>query len=322
MPLTLPRLLFSLAAPSNQLSVLTFHRVLPQHDPLQLGEPSASEFRSWLEAWSRWFQFVPLSQAVARLQAGQLSEPTACITFDDGYVNNLVVAAPILESLGIPATFFVATGFADGRTMFNDKITCVFRKAQGSELDLSQLGLGRWPIHSVEARRVSLTAVIVKVKHLAYAEREALVDAIVSQSGINLDVQPMMTQEQVQTLAKKGFEIGAHTVSHPILRELPDAEAAREICESRSHLQAITGQKVEMFAYPNGRPGEDYDLRHVAMVKQAGFIGAVSTIPGAASKTDDLYQIPRFTSWHGASWKSGVQFLRNYRTPIRALKTV
>ena len=204
--------------------------------------------------------------------------------------------------------------------MFNDKLTSVFRNCLGPVVDLTAVNLGRWPIETDAQRRTSLTAVILKVKHLPYSEREALVDLTVAHSGIHLDRQPMMTSAQVCALAAKGFEIGAHTVSHPILRELSDADAAHEIQTSRAQLQAITGQQVEMFAYPNGRPGEDYDLRHTAMVEQAGFIGAVSTIPGAASKDDDLYQIPRFTPWHGASWKSGVQFLRNYRTPIRALK--
>jgi peptidoglycan/xylan/chitin deacetylase (PgdA/CDA1 family) len=305
---------------NSRLTVLTFHRVLEQPDDLQLGEPSALQFEKWISKWARWFQFLPLSEAVNALGAGRLGARRACITFDDGYANNLEIAAPILSKLGLPATFFIATGFSSGGTMFNDKLTQVFRSARGSSLDLSAFNLDFWPIDSLAARRDSLREVILRVKHLKYAEREALVDAIVLRSGSSLEPHPMMTTEQVKKLAHMGFEIGAHTVSHPILRELTDSEAEGEIRTSRQQLQAITGQKVEMFAYPNGRPGEDYDLRHAKMVQDAGFIGAVSTIPGAASKADDLYQIPRFTPWHGASWKSGIQFLRNYRTPIKALR--
>lgn len=307
------------AGPRAQLSVLTFHRVLPEKDPLQSSEPSAAEFEAWLSGWSKWFRFRLLSEAVSELRNGQIAEHTACVTFDDGYANNLEVAAPILSRLGVPATFFIATGFSSGGMMFNDKLTHVFRAAQGGELDLSLHDLGRWPVEGVDARRDSMNAVIRKVKHLKYAERETITNAIVLQSNTDVDSQPMMTSQQVKKLSSMGFEIGAHTVSHPILRELADADAEREIRTSREQLQTLTGQKVEMFAYPNGRPGDDYDLRHTKMVKDAGFIGAVSTIPGAASMQSDLYQIPRFTPWYGASWKSGVQFLRNYRTPIRAL---
>jgi peptidoglycan/xylan/chitin deacetylase (PgdA/CDA1 family) len=255
------------------------------------------------------------------MHSGTMTGRCACITFDDGYANNLEIAAPILNRLGLPATFFIATGFSSGGMMFNDKLISVFRSARGNELDLSAHNLGRWQIGSPQARSASLGEVIRKVKHLNYADREALVNAIVLESKANIEPHPMMTSDHVKALSGLGFEIGAHTVSHPILRELSDKDAEHEIRASRTQLQALTGQKIEMFAYPNGRPGEDYDLRHTKMVKEAGFLGAVSTIPGTASRNDDLYQIPRFTPWHGASWKSGVKFLRNYRTPIRALKS-
>jgi peptidoglycan/xylan/chitin deacetylase (PgdA/CDA1 family) len=308
------------AGPRAQLSVLTFHRVLPEFDPLQTSEPSVAQFERWIAGWSKWFRFRLLSEAVHDLRNGTLREHTACITFDDGYANNLDLAAPILQRLGVPATFFIATGFSRGGMMFNDKLTHVFRQAKGSEIDLSVYNLGRWPVDCETSRRESMNTVIRKLKHLKYAEREALSDAIVMQSNTTVDPHPMMSFDQIKLLANMGFEIGAHTVSHPILRELPDGEAENEIRTSREELKALTGQKVQMFAYPNGRPGDDYDLRHTQMVKNAGFIGAVSTIPGAASKQSDLYQIPRFTPWYGASWRSGLQFLRNYRTPIRALR--
>ncbi len=303
-----------------KLTVLTFHRVLPEADALLEGEPSAAQFEQWLSHWEKWFRFRTLTEATHALRNGQLSEPTAAITFDDGYKNNLDVAAPILSRLGLPATFFIATGFSAGGMMFNDRLTSVFRDAKGSQIDLSAHGLGSWPIDSLENRRNSMSTVIRKVKHLPYHERDALVNAIVLHSGAALDPNPMMTSDEVCKLSNLGFEIGAHTVTHPILRALSDADAAHEIRTSRATLQALTGQKVEMFAYPNGQPGKDYDLRHARMVEEAGFIGAVSTIPGAASSSDDLYQIPRFTPWYGASWRSGVQFLRNYRRPINALK--
>jgi peptidoglycan/xylan/chitin deacetylase (PgdA/CDA1 family) len=303
-----------------QLAVLTFHRVLPEPDPLLYTELHAERFETVLGCWANWFDFVPLVEAVSKLRTGKLERSLACVTFDDGYVDNLEVAAPLLKKMGIPATFFVATQFSDGGMMFNDRVIEAVRAGRDSHLDASAVGLDRWPIGNVEERRAAVLGILSKVKYLSYAERDRVTAQLFEFAGAKKSKQPMMTLQQVKQLAELGFDIGAHTISHPILREIPDEQARFEITEGRRQLQELTGQKVEMFAYPNGRPGEDYDLRHVQMVKDAGFIGAVSTIPGAASKDDDLYQIPRFTPWHGASWKSGVQFLRNYRTPIRALK--
>jgi peptidoglycan/xylan/chitin deacetylase (PgdA/CDA1 family) len=304
----------------RHLTVITFHRALNEADPLLIDEPDGQALRIQLSQWGKWFRFQALSEAVHDLRSGTLKRSVACVTFDDGYADNLEVAAPVLASLGIPATFFVATKFSDGGMMFNDRVIGAVRAARGDVMDATEMGLGCWPISSLAEKRAAINGILSKVKYLPYEERERVTNALPLLAGAKLDPHPMMTREQVNRLASKGFEIGAHTISHPILREIPDDQARFEITEGRRQLQELTGQKVEMFAYPNGRPGEDYDLRHVQMVKDAGFIGAVSTIPGAASKDDDLYQIPRFTPWHGASWKSGVQFLRNYRTPIRALK--
>jgi peptidoglycan/xylan/chitin deacetylase (PgdA/CDA1 family) len=310
----------SRAGASGRLTVLTFHRALAQPDDLLHDEPDAVALNLRLSYWGKWFKYVSLGEAVSRLRSGNLAKSCLCVTFDDGYEDNLTVAVPELLKLGIPATFFIATKFSDGGMMFNDRVIAAVRGVAEHGLDTDHLKLGRWDVSNIESKRATIAGILQKVKHKSYDERERITLALAEQTDTKLDPHPMMTREQVKTLASKGFEIGAHTISHPILREIPDERARFEITEGRKQLQALTGQKVEMFAYPNGRPGEDYDLRHVQMVKDAGFIGAVSTIQGAASKHDDLYQIPRFTPWHGASWKSGVQFLRNYRTPIRSLK--
>ncbi len=289
-------------------------------DTLFSTEPHAQNFGQWVSTWAKWFNFLPLTDAVERLRGGRLPAAAACITFDDGYVDNVEVAAPILKKLGVPATFFVATDFIDGGMMFNDRVIEAFRAAPAGELDLSGLGVGVWSTENAAARAAAVDGVLRQVKYLPYEKREAVTRAIAERAGATLDPHPMMNASQIQRLAGMGFEIGAHTCSHPILLETPDDVAEHEMRESRARLQKITQQHVRMFAYPNGRPNEDYGLKHTQMARDIGFLGAVATIPGAAKRGDDLYQIPRFTPWHGASWKSGVQFLRNYGSPIQALK--
>ena len=75
---------------------------------------------------------------------------------------------------------------------------------------------------------------------------------------------------------------------------------------SRQALEGIVGQPVRLFAYPNGRPGEDYTRRDRDLVESLGFDAALSTTWGAASRGSDLYQLPRFTPWdHGSHDGSG-----------------
>jgi len=112
------------------------------------------------------------------------------------------------------------------------------------------------------------------------------------------------------------MEIGGHTVRHPILTELPDDEAEREIAHGREALRQLTGAPVEVFAYPNGRPGRDYDARHVALVRQLGFRCAVSTAPGVVRPGDDELQWPRFTPWDNtaARWLARLTATRYRRS--------
>jgi peptidoglycan/xylan/chitin deacetylase (PgdA/CDA1 family) len=108
------------------------------------------------------------------------------------------------------------------------------------------------------------------------------------------------------------MQIGAHTVSHPILAKLDARHAADEIGRSRDVLQTLLGERVSLFAYPNGKPGTDYlPAVHPAIVRELGFDAAVSTRWAAARRTDDVFQIPRFTPWDRDRLKFGARLARN-----------
>jgi peptidoglycan/xylan/chitin deacetylase (PgdA/CDA1 family) len=107
------------------------------------------------------------------------------------------------------------------------------------------------------------------------------------------------------------MEIGAHTVSHPILAQVSIDAARREIGEGRVQLEHIIGAPVRVFAYPNGKPGRDYRCEHVALVRDLGFDCAVSTAWGAARAGADLYQIPRFTPWDRTNAKFALRLFGN-----------
>lgn len=108
------------------------------------------------------------------------------------------------------------------------------------------------------------------------------------------------------------MEIGGHTVSHPILLNLSDEEARREIADGKRLLENITGTPLKLFAYPNGKPEKDYGTAHVSMVQQLGFAAAVSTTWGTAHAGSDLYQLPRFTPWDKSPRRFVLRLLQNY----------
>ncbi len=279
-----------------RLSIVIFHRVMPQVDPLFPEEMHAERFDRLLGMLRRAFCVVTLGQALALQAAGRLPRRALTITFDDGYADNAEVALPLLQRHGLPATFFVATGFLDGGRMFNDTVIECLRATRVQRIDLSEWGLGPRDLDSATARRQAIDALLPKVKYLALAERELFLKRLLSLAGQpDLPTTLMMRSAQVVQLHQAGMEIGGHTVKHPILRVLPDSEAEAEITGGRKRLQSLIDAPVDVFAYPNGKPGQDYDGRHVAMVRRLGFKAAVSTASGVASFGVHDHELPRFS---------------------------
>jgi hypothetical protein len=140
-------------------------------------------------------------------------------------------------------------------------------------------------------------AIIDGIRRLPRDERTAIVSALEHELEVTLPPAPMLDRDDIRALRARGWDVGAHTVSHPILSTLSDSEARAEILQSREFLAETLREPVDLFAYPNGKPGADYLPVHVEMVRDAGFSSAASTIQSAAARGGDRYQVPRFTPW-------------------------
>ena len=309
--LRIPLSVFSPAGARGRLSVLIFHRVLPRPDPLFPDVPDTVDFERQMRWATSMFNVLPLSAAIDRLYAGTLPSRALAVTFDDGYADNEELAAPILKRLGMSATFFVATGFLGGGCMWNDQIIEAIRGCKAGELDLTSFGLSLFSLAGTEARRAAIANTLKGIKHFEPARRQAVTDAIVALAGANPSPPLMMQPGQVRSLRMQGMEVGAHTVTHPILTRLEPATAFAEMRDSKEELERILGAPVNLFAYPNGVPGKDYALEHARMARECGFGGAVSTAWGAASANSDRFQLPRFTPWDRTRFRYGARLLAN-----------
>ena len=285
------------AASRNRLSVLIYHRVLPEPDELLPGEPCAAEFDRAMRLVKSTLNVIPLADGVRGIKTGKLPTRALSITFDDGYANNATVAAPILSRLGLHATFFIATGFLDGGRMFNDTVIEAVRGFNGAILDLEFMGLGRYPTRTPSERRQAVAALLKAIKYRPESERGSLAEQVADAAGVRPPQNLMMKSSQAAWLAESGFALGGHTVSHPILSQLHPATAQDEIARGRKRLEELTGSRVGLFAYPNGRPDQDYGVAATRLVRELGFDGAVSTSRGTARVGSDPFQIPRFTPW-------------------------
>jgi peptidoglycan/xylan/chitin deacetylase (PgdA/CDA1 family) len=306
--------LFALASPQGpkaRLTILIFHRVLPAPDPLLARTVHAELFEQICSWMKRWFNVIALDEAVERLKNGTLPSRAACISFDDGYADNYHVALPILSRVGLSATFFISTGFLDGGRMWNDTVVESVRLCQTPELDLSPLELGLYKLGSWAERRQAVSGIIQKIKYLPIQERKNVTESIAQLAKVTLPAHLMMTSQEVRLMRQAGMQIGAHTVSHPILAKLTLEQAQQEILDSKLKLEEILGERVGLFAYPNGKPTEDYLPHNVDLVRTLGFDAAVSTAWGASRQGDDVFQVRRFSPWDTSKLRFGFRLLTN-----------
>jgi peptidoglycan/xylan/chitin deacetylase (PgdA/CDA1 family) len=294
----------------NRICILNYHRILESSDPLLDSDPDLHTFHWQMALLAECFNVMPLSEALHALETRALPPRAVCITFDDGYRSIHDLALPILKKYNMPATVFVTSGYIDAGSMWNDKILEAMKQISGDQINLADISLGTFPIKTIKNKKQSIYKLTEIAKYLPSHKRSALTHKLEELAGAGNSSDIMLTREMISALAQQGIEIGAHTVSHPILTRLDDDSARHEIEAGKKQLEEITGRPVQFFAYPNGKAGLDFDDRHVALAKEAGFTAAFTTTFGAATKDVDRFRIPRSRPWDATPLFFGLRLLR------------
>lgn len=276
--------------------VLLYHRVTSLSTDPQLLAVSPDNFRAQLQFLKNNFPLVRFEDDWSKVK-----KPAVVITFDDGYADNVREALPIIEEIGVPATFFVSTSTIGSQEEF-----------WWDELEHIILGDGDFPASfelidspfgkiwstSTPAERQVLFAEIQPGMRRADAacRREALrqLRQWAKAKEVAAEAYRAMTVEELQRLARSGgVTIGAHTVTHVALSFLSVAEQREEIIASKRQLETWLQQEVEVFSYPYGSRS-DYSSETVQLCKEAGFVKAAANFPAQAHRWTDPYQIPRY----------------------------
>ena len=281
----------------GRLCIVNYHRILGEPDPLLDSEPTVETFRWQVELLAECFNVLPLHEAVQMLATERMPPRAVAITFDDGYRSTHDLALPILKEYGLPATVFVTTEHMEGGSMWNDVILEAVRRLPDGELDLDDIGMGRYPLHSGADRQHSAQLLTEHTKYLPPARRAQLGGKLEALAGGTLQRELMLTREMVQALDRSNVEIGGHTITHPILTRIDDDAARAEIVGNKQQLEGILGKPLRLFAYPNGKHGIDFDARHTDMVREAGYAAAFTTAVGPATRHSNRFEFPRSRPW-------------------------
>jgi peptidoglycan/xylan/chitin deacetylase (PgdA/CDA1 family) len=317
-------------------TILHYHRVGdPGGDPLGLNV-SPPKLEEQLRALCERFSIVPLRALIEEPGPGD-GLPRIAITFDDGYAGVLHHGWPLLTRFGAPATAFVPSGFVgNAREFWWDELEALVLHDRPLPPSL-ELHVGartfRWHANS---RRLSLRARrSTPREHLYYGlaqllgrarplDRDSALGAVAEWADVDpprrSDRMPL-TADELRSLAAGGLEIGAHTVTHPVLASLDADEQAGEISQGKSDIEDLVGRPVTSFAYPYGGR-TDFTDESVEAVRAAGFQRACANLQGAVEPNSDPYRLPRFIvrDWSGETLLRRIEHLLDRSTPGRILR--
>jgi peptidoglycan/xylan/chitin deacetylase (PgdA/CDA1 family) len=304
---TAPRVWQRQAALNGGLTaVVCYHRVLATTGrrgagaSVSEGLPAAT-FEAQLRFLLRHFEPVRCSTVAGSPRDGRLR---FAVTFDDGYLDNHDVAAPILRRLGVPATFFVVSNrVGTGLRFWWDLLGEWLRGTRCTGLDLRALlpgvdvgGMAQLPLTDAASRQRAAARLEDLLRPLAPDVVQQAMSALAATLG-DVDAQgdgptPLMGWDHLRALARDGFEIGAHSADHLNLARVDDAELERQVAGARHALEQRIGQPIDTFAYPYGGTA-NFDARVMLAVRRAGYRAAFTALPGVVLPGQDVMALPR-----------------------------
>ncbi|MBK5273439.1 MAG: polysaccharide deacetylase family protein [Desulfuromonadales bacterium] len=275
--------------------VLLYHRVTTLPSDPELLAVSPANFREQMQYLKDTFPIVRFEE-----DWSGIANPAVCVTFDDGYADNALEALPILEEVGVPATFFVSTGRIGSRSEFwwheLERIILETESLPPS-FTLADDRFGRsWPTGLPGERRAFYQGIVRLMNDVDAGQRTDWLAQLRrwAQTGEGVtDRHRAMTVDELHLLAASSrVTIGAHTVTHTRLSSLSQAVQREEISASKRELEGWLGREISTFSYPFGRRS-DYTQESIALCRQAGFSKSAANFPGQAHRWTDPYQIPR-----------------------------
>lgn len=296
--------LSGLTSPARQLvsklSVVTFHRVLPDNERAEYPYPglviTPRELDAFLGFFTANFDCGTLDAQFGRFNSGAPSaKPLLALTFDDGQFDNCLHAQPILSRYGVKATFFVPVcAVRENQLLWHDQLGFSLqhlgRTSDGARLARAELAAAGLKTE-VGAGDMLVTAVR-GAKKILLSDRLRLIERLVdaSRGYAPPEYARMMTPAEIVGLAGEGHEIGSHSMTHCLMPECDDAALEFETAESRRQLGEIISGSIRSFCYPNG----DADERCEAAVAAAGYRCAVTTSHGANQAFPMPFRLARF----------------------------
>jgi peptidoglycan/xylan/chitin deacetylase (PgdA/CDA1 family)/SAM-dependent methyltransferase len=287
--------------------VLIYHRVsdLPL-DP-QLLCVSLENFDLHLRELASSRRVVPLFQLLGECRTGKPPAGSVALTFDDGYLDNLTNALPLLERYGLHATIFVTSGMVGSDEEFWwDALERIFLTGEKLPPGLD-FGNRHWPLLTDEDKIAAYEDLCSMLRDFHPEAIDHSLRYLFEWGGISrigrLSHRSVDHRQLRELATSPHIEIGAHAKHHVRLSNLPEHRQHVEILASKQQLEAAIGKPVRLFSYPFGAPG-DFGQETAKAAAAAGFEAAIANVQGEVVLPLDFYSVPRrlVRNWNGAEF--------------------
>src|SRR5450631_4191204 len=288
--------------------ILRFERVRPpqpvRFQPLKSREISPKFLDSAIRVLKRWkYDIVAMDEVCRRAVALAAARRFVCLTFDGGYKDLITDAYPVLSKHGVPFTVYVPTAFPDG---LGEAWWLALEQVIARESRIS-LVIDRRELHfhlEGASEKYQLYAFLEDwMRSLTPSDLSSAIKDLCTRYSVDLSALSREASMDWDDLAKLAADplltLASATVNYPILSNLNDTAALREMTMGRAVAQAALHRDVRHFAYPFG-DRESWRRPHVLMAAEAGFASAATAVPGAVEPggRTNLHALPRI-AWDG-----------------------
>jgi peptidoglycan/xylan/chitin deacetylase (PgdA/CDA1 family) len=288
--------------------ILRFERVRPRRrasfQPLRGNEVTPGFLDRAIGALKRWkYDIIDMDEVCHRAVTMAGPRRFVCLTFDGASKDLITFAYPVLRQHRVPFTVYVPTAFPDG---IGEAWWLALEDIIARETRMS-LMIDRKERHlEIGARGQKYEAyayVASWMRSLAPADLKPAIDDLCRRYSVDLArlsrEASMDWTDLAMLAADPNVTLGGATVNYPMLANVKDADAYREMTMGRAVAETALQRPIAHFAYPFGDRAA-WRRAHVAMAEEAGFRSAVSAVPGflEAESRSNLHALPRI-AWDG-----------------------
>lgn len=236
-------------------------------------------FEFEIKLYNLFFKFEDVEKSICDIQTKNTIEPTAVITFDDGYYSQYKATIEVLNKFNIKPIHFISSQNLGDKYYWNDIASSHFLNNSNSAFNIND------------------------IKYKILSERNVILNSFNKNAVLIKDFYKLSNEEQVKHLNDSKAIIGGHTKDHPILSLEDDDICVSQIVDDKVILEQLLMTPIKYFAYPNGKY-QDFGIREKVICTVNGYKYLFTSEPGLFWPATDCSAIPRLSLQIGTPFRN------------------